>query len=34
LGYPAGSEMSLGSSQLPETSSSSRRNSLESYQVN
>jgi hypothetical protein len=33
LGYPAGSELGLGSSQLPETSSSSRRNSLESYQV-
>lgn len=31
LGYPAGSE--VGSSQLPETSSSTRRNSLESYQV-
>lgn len=32
LGYPAGSEVA-GSSQLPETSSSTRRNSLESYQA-
>ncbi|XP_057381071.1 uncharacterized protein LOC130703653 [Daphnia carinata] len=32
LGYPAGSEVG-GSSQLPETSSSTRRNSLESYQA-
>ena len=31
LGYPPVSELGLG--QLPETSSSSRRNSLESYQV-